>query len=97
MLHHHTFQNTGASPHPHPPQKGNFVTKKMMYKIEIFIKNSYITYIGVYTLLFSVTPLHKLQSGFFPNLEFLNTVVISILEYSVILMNFNKIQKLIDK
>ena len=33
----------------------------------------------------------------FPNLKFLNTVVINILEYSVILMNFNKIQKLIDK
>jgi len=33
----------------------------------------------------------------FPNLKFLNTVVINILEYSVILMNFNKIQKLINK
>src|SRR6266511_2718472 len=28
------------------PKKGNFVTKKMMYKIEIFIKNSYVTYIA---------------------------------------------------
>ena len=38
------------------PKKGNFVTKKMMYKIDILIKNSYVTYIGVYTLLFSATP-----------------------------------------
>src|SRR6266511_2119158 len=44
------------------PKKGNFVTKKMMYKIEIFIKNSYVTYISVYTLLFyCITISNKLK------------------------------------